>query len=164
MATNEESQSRAAEIVRMRRSGALFGEIAARFNLGETRVRTIYYNTLKAIPAPDVAALREEQLGRLDELRAVALAALASNQPVVQNGRVVRDDRGRSIPDQAVKLAAVKSLVEIENRRAKLMGLDAPAKHAIEVPEVIRYEIGTPDGASFDLAALLGPPRPTELN
>jgi hypothetical protein len=52
---------------------------------------------------------------------------------VVSQGRVVKDDNGVPIPDDAPVLAATDRLLKIQERRAKLLGLDMPTRSKVEV-------------------------------
>ena len=57
---------------------------------------------------------------------------LQRNHVVVSQGRVVELD-GVPIPDDAPVLAAIDRLLKIQERRAKLLGLDAPTQSRVEV-------------------------------
>lgn len=76
-------------------------------------------------------ALRLE-LVKLDAAEQVVLAVLAAKHVVVSNGRLVRLD-GEPLPDDAPLLAAVDRWLRICERRAKLLGLDAPTKSQVTV-------------------------------
>ncbi|HET6257066.1 MAG TPA: hypothetical protein VFE39_00285 [Pseudonocardia sp.] len=79
----------------------------------------------------------------LDALTARAWAVVDDPGPVVSAGKVVLDAEGRSIRDRRVLLEALKILVMIDERRARLVGLDAPRRQAVEVVtnEVVDAEI-----------------------
>ena len=74
-------------------------------------------------PAEQVRAL---ELDRLDLLYRTALGVMARSHPMVQNGRVVRDEEGRSVEDSGPRLAAVDRLLRIQERRARLLGVGCP--------------------------------------
>ena len=60
---------------------------------------------------------------------------------MVQNGRVVRDADGRTIDDPMPRLAAIDRIVRVMERRARLLGLDAPAKTDVRVSDVLDEQI-----------------------
>lgn len=91
--------------------------------------------------------LREQELERLDLLQRKATEVLERRHLVVQSGKVVRaganedgDPEGEPLEDDGPTLAAVASLLRIAERRAKLLGLDAPVK--ADVTTTVRYDIG----------------------
>lgn len=107
--------------------------------------------------------LRQMELIRLDSLWMQAMQVLQANHVTVSNGRVVTVEKdGELVPvdDDAPVLQAIDRLLKIMERRAKLLGLDAPAK--VEVMTLDRIdqaiaelerelggaEAGTPEEAS----------------
>jgi hypothetical protein len=50
----------------------------------------------------------------------------------VSHGKVVEDPAGGPLEDSAPRLAAIDRLLRVEERIAKLMGLDAPTRSEIE--------------------------------
>jgi hypothetical protein len=85
--------------------------------------------------------LRQIELIRLDSLWLQAMAVLQAKHVTVSNGRVVTIDRnGEKVPvvDDAPVLQAIDRLLKIMERRAKLLGLDAPAK--VEVMSLDRVD------------------------
>lgn len=91
-----------------------------------------------AEPAADVRAL---ELERLDALYAAALAVLEREHIVAQKGAVVMYRR-KPLLDDAPKLSAIDRLLRIQERRARLLGLDAPTRQQVEAAHTVRYEIG----------------------
>lgn len=72
------------------------------------------------------------ELNALDEMAREVWAVLQRNHVVVSQGRVVELD-GVPIPDDAPVLAATDRLLKIQERRAKLLGLDMPTRSKVEV-------------------------------
>jgi hypothetical protein len=103
--------------------------------------------------APLATEYRQMQLDRLGEMRERALEVLEAQHWLVSHGRVVtlEDDSGLKTPlaDDGPVLAAVDRLLRIEERTARLLGLDAPAKAEIES----RIETIAPDVLSLIEAA-----------
>jgi len=71
--------------------------------------------------------LRRLELERLDKLQRAAERVLARNHVYVSSGKVVVDD-GAKLTDDGPVLQAIDRLLRIGERRAKLLGLDAPTK------------------------------------
>lgn len=73
---------------------------------------------------------REAELMRLDQLTLEAVKILATRHLVVApGGKVVHHpETGQPLEDDAIRLAAIDRLIKIQDRRAKLLGLDAPQR------------------------------------
>lgn len=136
----EDAQHRRAEVMRLRRTGMTFEEIGTELGISKQAAWTLYKKTLASIPALEVSEYRAEQAERLDALLARANEVLAAEHITVQHGRVVERD-GKPLPDHGPILDAIKAVLDIEARRAKLLGLDTPVKQSVEVDGGIRYEI-----------------------
>jgi hypothetical protein len=87
-------------------------------------------------------------LTELDEMARAAWTVLRNTHYVVDRGEVVRLD-GTPLNDDAPVLAAIGRLLDIQARRAKLVGLDAPKR--LEVSD----NLPDLDRAVQDLAAEL---------
>lgn len=96
-----------------------------------------------------VEVYREEELQRLDLLLSEAWSILKREHITVSHGRVVRDDMDQTIPDVGPVLAAMDRILKIQERRAKLLGLDAPQRHEVVSMDAI-------DAAIASLSAELG--------
>jgi hypothetical protein len=152
----EESARRAAHVMAARRRGVSFEEIGKTLGVTRQRAHQIYVATLRDIPATEVAEYRAEQAERLDELLREAYAVLGRDHVTVSNGKVVRmgrpfvnDDgvaevdagRGEVVLDDGPKLQAIRTILDIEARRAKLFGLDTPVRQELALDGALRYEI-----------------------
>ena len=73
-----------------------------------------------------IAVYRETELMRLDQLTVEVVRVLRNRHYVVtQSGRVVNDpNTGNPLTDDSPALQAVDRLLKIQDRRAKLLGLD----------------------------------------
>jgi hypothetical protein len=99
-------------------------------------------------PADRVRAL---ELHRLDQLQAAATATLRARHVVVQAGRPVLDPAsGDPYVDHGPVLAAIAALLRIAERRARLLGLDAPAR----VDAQVRGEVYSLSAIDQELARL----------
>lgn len=121
---------RDAKACEMKARGASYQQISDALEYGG---RSNAYRAVQAalaeLPHESAEELRRLQLQQLDTLTAESIAVLEADQPLVtQSGRVVVDENGLPIPDLAGRLHAIGLLLRVHDRRAKLMGLDAPVK------------------------------------
>ena len=141
-----EVQNRKNDILRMRTEGMSFREIADEMGLTNGYVYKLYKKALKSIIVENVVEVRKMELARLDALQEEVIKVLREFNPLVSGGRVVYDvdlpsdnieldEEGepverplRKLPDQKLKFDAINSALKIMERRAKLLGLDAPVK------------------------------------
>ncbi|MGW6502952.1 sigma factor-like helix-turn-helix DNA-binding protein [Nonomuraea angiospora] len=145
---SEETQQRKAEIVRLRRQGVEFAEIGERFGVSKQRAHQIYTQALKEIPAHEVTELRTEQAERLDDMLRRAYEVLGRRHLTVSGGSVVIDDRtGTPVYDDGPTLAAIKTVLLIEDQRAKLYGTYAPVKQQVGGDVTVTY---TFEGVDLD--------------
>lgn len=160
---------RRAEAMKMRQAGATSVEI--RDKLGYPNVKVVNQDIIRGLgqlapePAAELRALElarlDESLRRLEEARQIVLEVLARQHFTVSNGRVVYLGDEPLVDDGPV-LQSVDRLVAIETqrerngaRRAKLLGLDAPAKVEMITDDLIDREIRslTEQLAELDRAA-----------
>lgn len=159
----ETARHRKAEVIRMRRQSMSFDAIGKELGISRQRAHTIYKAALNDITAMGVHELRKEAAERLEELRSEAHAVLKTRHPLVAAGAVVYekhpvamiDDEGepyiewragdKPLEDAGPKLAAIDVLRKLEERWAKLWGLDAPVKIDHSGSVDVRYEVHLPD-------------------
>ena len=154
----EETHRRQQRIFELRRDHVSFPQIGWILAQEEGReypytqgwVYKMYKRGLKQIIAEDVQEVRKMELARLDALQEEVLKVLHGFNPLVNRGTIVRDfledekgnlildESGEPIPvklqDLSVKLNAVNAAVKLMERRARLLGLDAPTKVAATDP------------------------------
>lgn len=137
---------RDAEAARLRARSMTYRQIGSTLGISpmaaHDAVRRALADTLQEA-GDDVRAL---ELDKLDALERVALAVLEREHIVVSNGRVAMLD-GSPIPDSGPVLATVQTLLRVAERRAKLLGLDQPAK--VTVDGGIRYVLEGVDPAAL---------------
>lgn len=140
-----ENQERDAEAARMRGRGASYQKIADALGYGN---RSNAHRAVARVMAETIAEPAEEarqfQLDQLDSMTEVAFEVLEANNFVVSDGRIVRDEDGAPIRDPEMVLKALDRLIKIQERRAKLLGIDAPK----------RSEVVTVDWLSAQVAEL----------
>ncbi|MEU6785914.1 helix-turn-helix domain-containing protein [Nonomuraea angiospora] len=123
----------------LRLQGLTLAAIATELGLSTATVhrRIEAFLTDNVDPAAD--QLRRLELARLDDLQAKAYRVMETTHYVVDKGSVVLWQDEPLVDDGPV-LQAIDRLVRISERRAKLLGLDAPVKQQVEV-NGLRYEI-----------------------
>lgn len=149
-ATSIRQAERRAEILKLRLDGYSLAEIGDRLGIRADSVHDIITRALRAMTQDPSQELLTLELARLDSLYAEALKAVRSFTPVLHNGRVVQipviDSNGDAIKDPETGqpltciaqdrqpvLAGIACAVRIAERRAKLLGLDAPIRAMQEV-------------------------------
>lgn len=149
-ATSIRQAERRAEILKLRLDGHSLAEIGDRLGIRADSVHDIITRALRAMTQDPSQELLTLELARLDSLYAEALKAVRSFTPVLHNGRVVQipviDSNGDAIKDPETGqpltciaqdrqpvLAGIACAVRIAERRAKLLGLDAPIRAMQEV-------------------------------
>lgn len=116
---------RRAEVVRLRRSRLRFDEIGQTLGVTKERAWKIYQEALAAIPAQDVEEHRAEELMLIDD-------AIRGLLPIARDRQHTRT---------AVEAwSAIRGWAE---RKAKLLGLDAPDRHEIITIDAIDRELAT---------------------
>ncbi|MFY1595476.1 hypothetical protein [Micromonospora sp. WMMD737] len=142
---------RRATAVAMRLAGASYQQIAD--ELGYNSRGAACQDISRALEAnlaeqqAAVEVLRETELQRLDILWADAWAVLKREHITVSHGKVVYDERTldrdepKPLLDDGPVLQAISTLLKIQERRAKYLGLDAPTKVEAITIDAIDAEI-----------------------
>lgn len=133
-----DTAERDAAAARLRTDGLGYQEIADR--LGFTSAGTAHEAARRALEATRREGgeeLRKYELDRLDVLYQAALAVLRREHLAHGNGRVVErlnpaTGQMETLLDSGPILAAIGKCLDIQARRAKLMGLDAPTRHSVD--------------------------------
>jgi hypothetical protein len=132
----EESYARDAEAFRLRARGWTLERISDHLGYGGNQ--NVHRAVKKAVTArttPAVDELRHTMDEQLDQLYESALKALENKHIKFHQGEVLTYD-GDVVVDDDVTLRAIKVLLDVQERRAKLWGADAPAKQEVEVTQV----------------------------
>jgi hypothetical protein len=122
------------EILKRRLQRQPFRQIADEMGLDVSRVHQWYTEVMREVPEALASVHRQEQLDILDRMTTKALEVLDGVHFAHSNGRVVvwydnpEDKQGKPLTDPAPVLAAIQTIVRIEERKAKLLGLDSPIK------------------------------------
>ena len=132
--------------------GKMVGQQFAGHPYTEMYGHRLVHDAIKAIYKDDTKVVIKLELERLDAMQLEALAVLRANHVIVSGGTIVRDfirdDKGnvivdtvtgtlltQPIVDDGPRLAAIDRLLKIQERRARLLGLDKPTKVASTDPD-----------------------------
>ena len=132
------------EVLALRKEGLSFPQIAKRLDRTQGYIYKTYQASLKSIVIENIVEVRKLEIERLDELQIHITNVLKSFTPMLNQGQIVydyiEDDYGNYILDEAgnririklqdydIKMKAVAGALKIMERRARLLGLDAPTK------------------------------------
>lgn len=138
-----EGAERDAEAARLKSRGLSYSQIAR--NLSYETASGAYkavQRALAAVPAEDVDELRRIQSEQIDALTAKAIEVLESTHYAhTVHGDLVRGPDGEPMIDSMPTLHAIDRLLRLAERRAKLMGLDAPARHEVTTLDYLDAQI-----------------------
>lgn len=151
---------RDAEAAGLKSKGYTYRQIAGMMNIDTSTAHLMVKRALHDViaePAEELRAIEVDRLDailvRLDEMRETVLAVLGRKHYAISNGRLMympgkdgADDD--PLEDDDVTLRAVAQLTAIEDRRikvqerrAKLLGLDIPVKQEVELNAGVEYRI-----------------------
>lgn len=120
---------RDAQCARLRAEGMSYQVIADRLGFTDrSTARQACQRALQAVVQEPAEELRKLELERLDRMYQAALKVLRTPHRMVQHGKIVRDEDGVPVVDDAPVLAAIDRLLSIQTRRARLLGLDGAEK------------------------------------
>jgi hypothetical protein len=149
---------RRARVLALRIEQRPYAEIAAELGITASAARVDYQRALEQYAAGQretAHVARDRELAKLDEMERAVYQVLRRQHITVQHGKIVRDDDGQVVVDDAPVLAAVDRLVRIAARRATLTGMDAPVK--VEVSDATDQAIRA---LAAELAAGVGELEP----
>lgn len=139
----EERRRRAAEL---RRISVPWAEVARQ--LGYQNASAAAKDVLSAlgrerrVTAAHAAGVVQLELNKLDAMEYLLWRIAGKQHITVQNGRVVLDPQsGEVVPDSAPVMMAIDRLVKVQERRAKLLGLDSVSKIDISVTDEMSSRI-----------------------
>lgn len=158
-----EGVERDAQAARLRGRGLTLRQIADALGYaGPSGVHKAIARALAAVPVEAVDELRRMQFEQLEYLYSVAMGVLhAEHHLYTQAGALVRDPDGDPVPDHMPVLKAIDRALRIHERVARLMGLDMPIRHELDLAaidaEIARLEAeygdeedDDPEGAQAD--------------
>lgn len=140
---------RDAEAARLRSRSLSYAQIAEQLGISKTSAYEAVQRVLAETIQEAAAEVRQFELQKLDAAERIVLEVMEKEHLTVSNGRIIqkrieweRDEAGEivmdgngkpigiyeDLMDDAPKLAAVGQYLRIQQRRAALLGLDAPVK------------------------------------
>jgi len=132
IAKQAEVAERRTRVIAMKARGARYADIARELGITEGTARkdaSLGFSQRAAELRSTVDEIVAEQLEELDSLRAIAWREALTRHPhVTQSGRIAVNPDGTPIYDTAPNSRARRDLLAIQERRAKLLGLDAALK------------------------------------
>ncbi len=150
-----DTAERDAEAATLRSRGLTYQQIADQLGFAHrSAARKAVQRVLQDTVTEPADELRKLELDRLDTMWRTAMDVLARDHLAHSLGRVVTHQvpvldsdghevidpetgepmtRREEVHDDGPKLAAIDRLLKIQDRRAKLLGLDAPTKSRVEV-------------------------------
>lgn len=139
-----------AAVLEGRVKGWSFPRCAMELGITQGYAYKLYKEAMRQIVEPGVKEVRDLELTRLDGMMEECYAILDAEFYLVNGGKVVRDvvtdEDGKVVldddqqpklmrlRDHNIRLAAMDRLLKISERRARLMGLDAPTKTSLTDP------------------------------
>ena len=130
-----EGAQRRANALELRSHGLTYDQIAAQLGISKSSAWETVQQGLADTIAEPAAAARKLELDRLDVLYQAAMRVLEAQHLTVSHGRVVEHD-GTPIDDDGPVLQAIDRLVRISERRARLLGLDAPNRVSVDAEKL----------------------------
>jgi hypothetical protein len=118
---------RDARVVEMRKAGLTYREIAASLGIDAKQAHECFKRGVAAIPREQAEEMRVISQGRQDFVTRAMMQVITAFHPVVNNGQIIfNPETGEMFDDPMPKIAAAKILVGVDERFARLFGLDAP--------------------------------------
>jgi hypothetical protein len=134
---------RDAQAVRLKALGWSLEEIADHLGLGDDPRRAAA--AVRRGLANTVRVARDEQrlleLQSLDELERACWVELQARHIMVSNGRIVRDEYDVPLEDDRFILETIDRILKVKDQRAKLLGLNAPARAEVLTIDSVEAEI-----------------------
>lgn len=151
-----ESAKRDAEAARLRAEGKTYDFISDTLKFGgKGNARRAVQRALVAVVQEAGDELRALEVERMNRLLDTAWQIMERPHYAHSAGRLIlmEDDQGKAHPvvDDAPSLMAMDRILKIMERRAKLLGLDAPVRHEVLTIDAIDQELARLDAEHADL-------------
>ncbi len=157
-APNIDTATRDADAARLRARGLSYPEIARQLGYAShSSALAAARRAMAATVAEPAAEVRAYEVERLNNLERAALEVLERRHVTVSHGKVIYHGEGDArepLYDDGPVLQAIDRLLRIQERRAKLLGLDAPTRMQVVTIDAVDAEIAR---LTAELAAQPGP-------
>lgn len=136
-------RNRDAEAARLKALGWTLEEICDHLELGDDPMRAAaaIKRALASVMRFATDEHREMELQSYDELEAECWRLLRVKHVLVDRGTIVHDETGESLADDRFVLETVDRILKIKERRARLLGIDAPSRSEVLNIDSIDAEI-----------------------
>lgn len=115
-------------------------EIADKYGITQQTVSERLTRYRENLPETEREMILRRELDLLDEMRRPLINLITGPPPpAYSQGRPMKDAHGEPVPDWPVIISAVTGVLRTQERMAKFLGLDAPAK--LETTGTVKYEI-----------------------
>ena len=122
------------EAAQMRSRSMTYPQIAAAQGVSLSTAHARVQRAFAAIPTEDVKEAKRIELEKLDRIEAHLLGVMERDHIKVDHGKVIYDDENNTrILDDGPGMQAAISLLRLQERRSRLMGLDAPSRQTVQV-------------------------------
>jgi hypothetical protein len=148
------ARRREARALELRLAGATYEQIGRALGTNRSRAYRIVQRALDRLVREPAEQVRQLELARLDHLWVEATKILRRRHVVISAGKVVvHPDTREPLEDSMPVLRAIDTLLKIQERRARLLGLDAPAHRTVTVlsEDVVDQEIARLEAELRDL-------------
>lgn len=134
-----EIAARGMRVVELKMEGKTFQEIADELGVSIGTVHADFNRSIDKVVEPAVTEYRARQGAELTTMKETVLDVIRRRHVAISDGRIVHDAAGDPIADDGPLLAAVDRLVKIQDREAKLYGLDA--RPEVQITGTLAYEV-----------------------
>jgi hypothetical protein len=135
---------RRARVLQLRVEQVPYAQIATLLGISEGLAEKDFQRALEArkteLDARRHVAVALE-VAKLDALERVAWGVLRTRHILAQQGKIVCTDDGTPLEDDGPTLAAIDRILKIAERRARMLGHDAPVRAKVEVTDAIDADI-----------------------
>jgi hypothetical protein len=115
--------------------GRTYHDIGIEIGVPRATVFELVQEEISARVSPKVEQYRELQLAEIDKAIEILWPMAETPAIITQMGKIVYDQNGETIPDTESQMKALDRIQRLIERRAKLLGLDAPAKTDLKVTQ-----------------------------
>jgi hypothetical protein len=142
-AVTKKGTARDAQAVRLYATGHALDEICDLLKLGKDvrRAAAAIRRGLGSMARFATDEHREMELRSYDELEHVLWKQLRRHHPLVDRGAIVVGFNGEVLADDRFLLETIDRIMKVKERRAKLLGIDAPARAEVLTIDSVDAEI-----------------------
>lgn len=108
-----------------------YSQIATELGVSVSTAHERVTRGMQAVPCEDVIEAKRLELAKLDNIERKLLVVLGREHVKIDHGQTIMELR--TILDDAPVIHAAMALLKVQERRARLLGLDEPVRARIEV-------------------------------